>query len=101
MPWDAAGTQHVGEPLIHPGAEVLTVAQAVVLEGDIRVVGEEVQRAGGHGVGDLLDARAGSAAIALVPDGGRHGVRIAEEHGTTLPRRLVLAPILLPGDLDE
>src|SRR4051794_3524639 len=101
MPWRATGTQHVGEPRVHPAAHVLPVAQAIVLERDVFVVGQQVEGTRSHGVRDALDVRAAGAAIALVPDGGRHRVRVADEDGTAPPSRLVLESILLAGDLDE
>ncbi len=88
------------EAVRHPGPQLLAVAQAVVLEGDALVVGEQPQVVG-EPVGGPLDERVASADVALVPDGGGEGVGVAQEQRGAGPGGGLLPGVLGLGDEGE
>ncbi len=91
------GFELLPEPPGHPGPKVRAVPQPVVLEGHVRVVREQVQVPTGQG-GGLLDLFAAAARVPLVPDAGREGVGVAEQHRRARPGRPFLLRVLAPCD---
>src|SRR5690606_3202969 len=75
----ASGTaQLLAEAGGHPGAQVLAVPEAVVLERHAPVVGEQPQIVV-EWRGDRVDIEVGGAQVAFVPDRGGEGVGVAEQ----------------------
>ena len=88
-----------GKQVMHPTAQVLAIARAILHKGDVHV-GQQVEVVVVRG-GNRFDGGRARPQIAPVPDARGEGIGVADQQAVGLARGQIFAPALLGGDVGE
>lgn len=91
--------EFVHEAVVHRGAEVFTVAQAVLDERDVG--GSEQVEVVVAAMGERIDLGGQGAGVAFMPEAGGEAVGVADEDAVGEARQLVFQAVLHLGDEGE